>query len=48
MVQDEETVMERPVAKSIQRQPQKAPKSSEFVKTESDNSDDEEEEKNLW
>ena len=45
IVQNEETVMERPVVKRIQRQLQKVLKSPEFVETESDVSDNEDEEK---
>ena len=45
MVQNEETVMERPVVKGIQRQLQKALRSPEFVETESVVSEDEDEEK---
>ena len=45
MVQNEETVMERPVVKGIERQLQKALKTPEFVETESDVSGDEDEEK---
>ena len=45
IVRNEETVMERPVVKRIQRQLQKVLKSPEFVETESDVSDNEDEEK---
>ena len=41
---EQQTVTERPVVKRTQKQPQKVPKSSEFVETESDNSDNNDEE----
>ena len=43
MVQHKKTVTESLVVKRIQRQPQQAPKSPEFVKTKSDDSDDDDE-----
>ena len=45
IVQHEETVTEGFVVKRTQRQPQKAPKSPEFVETESDDSDYDDEER---
>ena len=41
---EQQTVTERPVVKRAQKQPQKVPKSPEFVETESDDSDNNDEE----
>ena len=41
MEQHEKKMAERATVKKIQNQPQKAPKSPEFVDTDSDDSDDE-------
>ena len=40
---EQQTVTERSVVKRTQKQPQKVPKSPEFVETESDDSDDNDE-----